>query len=64
MSERALSALTNIIIVNETSDKAIVTCSWGSEKKHDRKKGVREVKSWGTSDLDDDIIFLPLKLMF
>ena len=42
VSVRVLSALANILIVNETSDKAIVTYSWGSAKKDDRKKGVHE----------------------
>ena len=51
VSERALSALVNIFIVNETSDNAFVTYSWGSAKKHDREKGVRKVKSLGISGL-------------
>ena len=51
MGERALSALTNILIVNETSDNAIVTYSRGSAKKHDRKKEVRKAKRLGISVL-------------
>ena len=51
VSERVLSAFTTIIIVNETSDKAIVTYSWGSAKKHNCKKGVCKAKSLRTSEL-------------
>ena len=51
VSERAFLAFANIIIINETSDKAIVTYSWGSAKNHDRKKMVHEAKSLGSSGL-------------
>ena len=42
VGERALSALTNIIIANETSENAIVTYSWGSAKKRFAKQKVWE----------------------
>ena len=61
MNERALSALANVIIINETCGKATVTYSWGSAKKPDRKKGVREAKSLGISDLDNAILVRKLQ---